>query len=73
MKVIQKKNNLRTIAKFKRLTKILSRYHERLMSHGKTQHLERVIRETQLVLIQEGNICKQEWWDHQLKKLELAA
>ena len=73
MKTIQKKNNLRTTAKFKRLTKILSRYHERLMTHGKTIHLERVIRETQLALIQEGNVCKQEWWEHQLQKVELAA
>ena len=73
MKETQRINNLKPTSKFKRLTKILSRYHERLQAHGKTQHLEKVIRDTQLLLIQEGNQCKYEWWESQLQRVELAA
>ena len=73
LKTTQKINNLKPTAKFKRLTKILSRYHEQLLNHGKTQHLERVIRDTELMLIQEGNQCKYEWWEAQLQRVELAA
>ncbi|CAL4058755.1 unnamed protein product, partial [Meganyctiphanes norvegica] len=68
-----KKNNIKTTAKFRRLTKILTRYHQALMTHGKTDHLDRTIRNTQLMLIQEGNVCKEQWWQAQLEKVELAA
>ncbi|CAL4099528.1 unnamed protein product, partial [Meganyctiphanes norvegica] len=68
-----RKNNLKTTAKFRRLTKILDKYHNALITHGKTAHLEKIIRSTQLMLIQEGNVCKEEWWQTQIEKIEMAA
>ena len=65
-------NNIKATTKFKRLLKILEKYGERLRVQGKTEHLERVIRDTQLNLIREGNICKMDWWDTQLSKIEAA-
>ncbi|CAL4062938.1 unnamed protein product [Meganyctiphanes norvegica] len=73
IKTFTKKNNLKTTTKFKRLTKILNRYHNALMTNGLTNHLSVAIRNTQLLLIQEGNVCKEEWWQAQLAKVELAA
>ena len=67
------KTNLKYTAKFRRLRKILDRYSKQLVRTGKTPHLERVIRDTQLALIQEGNICKMDWWDLQITKIEAAA
>ncbi|CAL4085533.1 unnamed protein product [Meganyctiphanes norvegica] len=73
IKAFTKKNNLKTTTKFKRLTKILDRYHHALMTNGLTNHLSIAIRNTQLMLIQEGNVCKEEWWQAQIEKVELAA
>ena len=55
MKTVQRRNNLKTTSKFKRLTKILDIYFRALTRHGKTPHLERAIRNIQLLLIQEGS------------------
>ena len=73
MKTIINKNNLRTTAKFKRLMKILNKYYIAMTTRGKTEHLEKNIRDTQLLLIQEGNIMKFQWWERQIEKIELAA
>ena len=72
-KTYQIKNNIKSTAKFKRLSKILQRYSDTLQATGKTEHLSRVIRDTQLMLIQEGNQCKFEWWENQITKIEQAA
>ena len=72
-KTVQLRNNIKVTAKFKRLTKVLDRYAHRLLTHGKTEHLDRVIRDTQLLLQQEGNLCKMDWWETQLLKIEQAA
>ena len=55
IKTMQIKHNMKTSSKFRRLTKILQKYSDKLQTTGKTEHLERVIRNTQLMLIQEGN------------------
>ena len=39
-------NNIKVTAKFRRLTKILDKLGEKLRTTGKTEHLERVIRDT---------------------------
>ena len=44
-----------------------------MLRHGKNEHLDRVIRNTQIMLIQEGNQCKYEWWETQIDKIEQAA
>ncbi|CAL4072281.1 unnamed protein product [Meganyctiphanes norvegica] len=62
MRTIVKKNNIKTMAKFRRLTKILDRYHQALITNGKTDHLDRTIRNILIILIQEGNVCKEQWW-----------
>ena len=67
------KHNLNISTKFKRLTKILDRYHQTMVTTGKTAHLDRTIRNTQLMLVQEGNHCKEQWWQKQIEKIELAA
>ena len=67
------KNNLNRTAKFKRLSKILDRYSKQLLTTGLTPHLDRVIKETQLRLLQEGNICKLKWWENQISKIEQAS
>ena len=66
-------NNLNISTKFKRLTKILDRYHQALIANGKTPYLARTIRNTQLMLIEEGNACKIQWWEKQIEKIELSA
>lgn len=73
MKNVRRINNLKYTTKFKRLTKILDNYHRALMIHGKTDHLSRVIRNTQLMLIEEGNHVKYLWWEEQITKCEEAA
>ena len=73
LKTSIRKNNLHTTTKFKRLTKILDRYYQMLVTNGKNEHLDRSIRNTQLMLVQEGNECKQLWWQQQIEKVELAA
>ena len=56
----------------KRLTKVLDIYYRTLVNQGKTEHIDRAIRNTQQMLIQEGNLCKEQWWQKQLQKVELA-
>ena len=73
LKNIKLINNLKYTTKFKRLTKILDNYHRALMTHGKTEYLSRVIRNTQLLLIEEGNHVKYLWWEEQITKCEEAA
>ena len=73
IRTVNRKNNLQPTAKFKRLTKILDRYHTALTQNQRTEHLDRVIRNTQLMLIQEGNVCKEIWWHQQLEKVEISA
>ena len=68
-----KKNNLHVTSKFKRLTKVLDRYHQALLTNGMTPHIQRAIRNTQDLLIQEGNNMKFMWWQKQIEKVELAA
>ena len=67
------KNNFNRTAKFRRLSKILDRYNTQLQTTGLTPHLDIVIKETQNRLIQEGNICKLNWWENQITKIEQAA
>ena len=43
------------------------------MTHYKTEYLSRVIRNTQLLLIEEGNHVKYLWWEEQITKCEEAA
>ena len=62
MKTVQRRNNLKTTSKFKRLTRILDIYFRALTRHGKTPHLERSIRHIQSLIVQEGIQCKYEWW-----------
>ena len=66
-------NNIMITSKYKRLTKKMEKYSEKLRTTGKTEYIERVIRNTQLMLIQEGNQCKREWWENQLTKIEQAS
>ena len=73
LKTFQTKHNIKTSSKFRRLNKILQRYSDMLQTIGKNEHLERAIRNTQLMLIQEGNQCKYEWWERQITKVEYAA
>ena len=73
MKTTTTINSLQTTAKFKRLTKILDNYYQSLVRHGKNEHLEKVIRNIQLALIEEGNICKYNWWLKQIERIELSA
>ena len=65
-------NNLRHSIKFKRLTKILDYYAEKLRTNGKTPYLNNVIARTQNLLIEEGNAMKYIWWAEQLDKIEKA-
>ena len=73
MKTTNRKNNLQTSAKFKRYSKILNNYYQYLLRQGKNEHLEKVIRNIQLLLIEEGNICKYRWWIKQIERIELSA
>ena len=59
--------------KFKRLTKILDYYSERLLSNGMTPYLEHKINVTKNALVEEGNAMKYLWWEEQLCKVEAAA
>ena len=61
-------NNVKTTSKFKRMSKVLNKYSQQLRNNGKTPHLSKVIRDTQNLLILEGNQCKMNWW-----KIEHAA
>ena len=64
LKTFKTINSIKVTEKFRRLSKILERYSERLQITGKTEHLERAIRDTQQMLIQEGKQCKTEWWEN---------
>ena len=72
-RTIIKKNNLKPTSKFKRLSKILDRYYQTLTTTGNSDHLDTSIRNVKLMLIQEGNICKEIWWQNQIEKVEMAA
>ena len=72
-KTIQQRHNLTFTLRFKRLTKILDKYSKQLLNGGKTEHLDRTIRLTQQLLISEGNLCKAQWWQDQILKVEEAS
>ena len=59
-RTIHRKYNLHTTEKFKHLTRVLDRYYRVLVNQGKTEHIDRAIRNTQQMLIQEGNLCKEQ-------------
>ena len=73
LKTMQLRTQMKPTAKFKRLTKILDRYYQTLVRGGKTEQVEKQIRDTQLLLIQEGNYQKNIWWEEQIQKIEIAA
>ena len=68
----RRQNNIKHSLKFKRLTKILNYYAEKLRTVGKTPYLNQVIARTQDLLIEEGNAMKYIWWAEQLDKIEKA-
>ena len=55
---VRRQNNLQKTMKFKRLTKILEYYARQMRIHGKKPYLTTVIRNTQNLLIDEGNAMK---------------
>ena len=69
---IRRLNNLKHSVKFKRLTKILDYYAEKLRTTGRTPYLNTVISRTQALLIDEGNAMKYLWWAEQIDKIEKA-
>ena len=59
--------------KYKRLTKILDYYSNKLLSTGRTPYLDKKLNETRNALVDEGNAMKFLWWEEQLCKVEAAA
>ena len=59
--------------KYKRLTKILDYYSNKLLTSGRTPYLEKKLNETRNALVDEGNAMKFLWWEEQLCKVEAAA
>ena len=70
---VKRIRNSKSTIKYKRLTKILDYYSNKLLTTGRTPYLDRKLNDTRNALVDEGNAMKFLWWEEQLCKVEAAA